>query len=29
MDLREIRLDSVDWIHLGQGRDCWWAFVNM
>jgi hypothetical protein len=29
MDLREIRFGDVDWIHLAQGRDRWWALVNM
>jgi hypothetical protein len=28
MDLREIGSGSVDWIHLAQGRDQWWALVN-
>jgi hypothetical protein len=29
MDLREIRWEGVDWIHLAQDRDWWWALVNM
>jgi hypothetical protein len=29
MDLREIGWSSVDWIDLAQGRDQWWALVNM
>jgi hypothetical protein len=28
IDLREIGLEGVDWIHLAQYRDEWWAFVN-
>jgi hypothetical protein len=28
MDLREIGLESVDWIHLAQDRDRWQALVN-
>jgi hypothetical protein len=28
MDLTEIVLEGVDWIHLGQGRDRWRAVVN-
>jgi hypothetical protein len=28
MDLREIGLEGVDWNHLGQDRDQWWALVN-
>jgi len=28
MDLREIRWEDVDWIHLVQGRDQWRALVN-
>jgi hypothetical protein len=27
-DLREVELESVDWIHLEQDRDKWWAHVN-
>jgi hypothetical protein len=26
--LGEIRWESVDWIHLVQNRDQWWAVVN-
>jgi hypothetical protein len=29
MDLREIGLEGVDWIHLSQDRDQWQAIVNM
>jgi hypothetical protein len=28
IDLREIGWEGVDWIHLAQDRDKWWAFVN-
>jgi hypothetical protein len=28
MDLREIGWEGVDWIHLAQDKDQWWAFVN-
>jgi hypothetical protein len=28
MDLREIRIDGVNWIRLGQDRVQWRAFVN-
>jgi hypothetical protein len=28
MDLREIGLGVVEWIHLAQDRDHWWAVVN-
>jgi hypothetical protein len=27
-DLKEIGFEGVDWIHLAQGRDKWWALVN-
>jgi hypothetical protein len=29
MHLREIGFGNVDWIHLAQNRDMWWALVNM
>jgi hypothetical protein len=29
MDLRKVRLKSVDWIHLTQNRDRWRALVNI
>jgi hypothetical protein len=29
MDLRDMGLKGVDWIHLAQNRDQWWDFVNM
>jgi hypothetical protein len=28
-DLRETEWEGVDWIHLAQDRDQWWAVVNM
>jgi hypothetical protein len=28
MDLREIGLEVVDWLHLAQDRERWWAVVN-
>jgi hypothetical protein len=28
MDLREIGWRGVEWIHLAQDRDRWWAVVN-
>jgi hypothetical protein len=28
MDLREIGWGCVEWIHLAQDRDRWWAVVN-
>jgi hypothetical protein len=28
MDLKEIGLENVDWIHVAQDRDQWWAVVN-
>jgi hypothetical protein len=28
MDLTEIGWEAVDWIHLDQYRDHWWALVN-
>jgi hypothetical protein len=28
VDLRETGLEGVDWIHLVQNRDWWWAVVN-
>jgi hypothetical protein len=28
MDLREIGLEGVDWMHLAQDRDQWWILVN-
>jgi hypothetical protein len=28
MDLRETGWKGVDWIHLAQDRDRWWAIVN-
>jgi hypothetical protein len=29
MDLREVGWEDVDWIHLTQDRNQWWALVNM
>jgi hypothetical protein len=29
MGPREIGWEGVEWIHLAQDRDQWWAFVNM
>jgi hypothetical protein len=29
MDLREIGQVGMDWMHLIQDRDQWWALVNM
>jgi hypothetical protein len=28
MDLREIGWGSIDWNHLAQDMDLWWALVN-
>jgi hypothetical protein len=28
MDLREKGCEVVDWIHLAQDKDQWWAVVN-
>jgi hypothetical protein len=28
MDIREIVFEGVDWIHLAQNKDRWWALVN-
>jgi hypothetical protein len=28
VDLREIGYEGVDWMHLDQDRDQWWAVVN-
>jgi len=28
MDLREIGSEVVDWMHLTDDRDQWWALVN-
>jgi hypothetical protein len=28
MDLREIGWEGVDWTHLAQHREQWWAHVN-
>jgi hypothetical protein len=29
MHLREKGWEGVDWIHLTQDRDWWWALVNI
>jgi hypothetical protein len=29
MDLTEIGWADMEWIHLAQDRDWWWAVVNM
>jgi hypothetical protein len=29
MDLTEIRYEGVDWIHMAEDRDQWWALVNV
>jgi len=28
IDLRETGYEYVDWLHLAQDRDQWWALVN-
>jgi hypothetical protein len=28
MDVRETGWEGVDWIHLAQDRNQWWALVN-
>jgi hypothetical protein len=28
MDLKEKEWESVEWKHLAQARDQWWALVN-
>jgi hypothetical protein len=28
VDLREIGLEGVYWIHLAQNRDRWWVLMN-
>jgi hypothetical protein len=28
MDLRKAGLKGMDWVHLAQDRDRWWAVVN-
>jgi hypothetical protein len=27
--LREIKMEGINWIHLAQDKDWWWAPVNM
>jgi hypothetical protein len=29
MDLGETEWEVVEWIHVAQDRDQWWAFLNM
>jgi hypothetical protein len=29
INLKEIGRDGMDWIHVAQDRDQWWALVNM
>jgi hypothetical protein len=29
MDLRETGWVGMDWVHVPQDREQWWAFVNM
>jgi hypothetical protein len=29
VNIKEIGCDSVDWIHLAQSRDHWWALLDM
>jgi hypothetical protein len=29
MDLTEIGWEHVDWMHVAQDRDKWWAVVNI
>jgi hypothetical protein len=29
MDLKDIRCEDMDWIHLAQNRAQWWDLVNM
>jgi predicted small integral membrane protein len=29
MDFQEVEFVSVDWIHLADNRDQWWALVKM
>jgi hypothetical protein len=28
MDLKEIGSEGVEWIHMAEDREDWWAFVN-
>jgi hypothetical protein len=28
IDVREIRWEFVDWMHLAEARDQWWTVVN-
>jgi hypothetical protein len=29
VNVKEIGWEGIDWIHLAQDRDRWWAVVNM
>jgi hypothetical protein len=29
MELMEIRWEGVNWMHMPQNKDQWWALVNM
>jgi hypothetical protein len=29
MDLKEMGWEGVDWLHVAEDRDQWWALVNM
>jgi len=29
MDFKEIGWEGVEWIHLAQDRDLWWAVMNV
>jgi hypothetical protein len=29
MQLKEMRWEGVEWIHLAQDMDQWWALLNM
>jgi hypothetical protein len=28
INVREIEWEAVEWIHMAQGKDLWWALVN-
>jgi hypothetical protein len=28
MDLRDLGCEDVDWIHVTEAKDWWWAVVN-
>jgi hypothetical protein len=29
LNFRKVWLEGVDWVHLAQGKDRWWAFLRM